>query len=70
MLVRERRRPEERRPIVKPHYATIGNDANKMYGRPAASLDDWRRECVKRGLIDVGARPDSARSMFSKYWVI
>jgi hypothetical protein len=45
--------------------ATIGNEANKMFGCPAASLEDWRAECVKRGLLDKGK--DSARSLLSKY---
>jgi hypothetical protein len=46
--------------------AVIGNEANKMYGCPAASLDRWRSECIKKGLIDPKAKPDSARSLISK----
>jgi hypothetical protein len=46
--------------------ATIGSAA-KMHGCPAASLDLWRAECVKRGLIDPTTKRHTARSMFSKY---
>jgi hypothetical protein len=46
--------------------ATIGNEANKMFGYPAASFVDWQAECVKRGLLERG-KPDSVRSMFSKH---
>jgi AAA domain len=31
--------------------ATIGNEANKMFGHPAASLKLWRSYCVRLGLI-------------------
>jgi RecA-family ATPase len=30
-------------------------------------LDDWKAICIKRGLIDGNAKPDSARSLFSRY---
>jgi len=46
--------------------ATIGNAANKMFGCPAASLNDWRAECVHHGLIDKD-KADSARSLFAKH---
>jgi hypothetical protein len=46
--------------------ATIGS-ATKMHDCPAASLGQWRAECVKRGLIDPKAKAHTARSMFSKY---
>jgi hypothetical protein len=46
--------------------AAIGNEANKMFGCPAARLDTWRDECIKRGLLDTD-KPDSARTLFSKY---
>jgi hypothetical protein len=36
-------------------------------GRRAASSEAWQTECVRLGLIDKEARPDSARSLFSKY---
>jgi hypothetical protein len=45
---------------------TIGNEANRMPGCPAASIDMWKSECVKRGLLDPTTKPDSARSIFSE----
>ena len=47
--------------------ATIGNDANKVFGCPAASFDRWRSECVKTGLIDDKAPANRTRAMLSKY---
>ena len=47
--------------------ATIGNEANKMCGCPAAPLKVWQAECFKHGLIDPEAKPDSARALFSKH---
>ena len=47
--------------------ATIGNEANKMFGCPAASLAAWQRECEQRGLIEPTAKPNSARSLFSRH---
>ena len=46
--------------------ATIGCDL-KMSGCPAASLDLWRDECIRHGIIDPKDRPDSARNLFNKY---
>jgi hypothetical protein len=45
---------------------TIGNEANKMYGCPAARIDAWQTECFRRQLLDRD-RPKSASAMFSKY---
>jgi len=36
-------------------------------GRRAASVEIWKAECARAGLIDVGAKPASARSLFSKH---
>jgi hypothetical protein len=36
-------------------------------GYPIAALDEWQAQCVASGLIDPKAKPDAARSMFSKY---
>ena len=47
--------------------ATIGNEANKMYGCPAAAIKVWQAECVTHGLIDPEAKPASARSLFSRH---
>lgn len=44
----------------------IGNSQLKLDGFPAATLNDWRLLCIKRGLIDQSKR-DSARSLLSKY---
>jgi hypothetical protein len=38
-----------------------------MSGVDAASMDEWQAECIAQGLIDVKAKPDSARAMLSKY---
>lgn len=38
-----------------------------MHGKPATTLDQWREECVKLGLIDPKAKPDSARATLSKH---
>jgi hypothetical protein len=46
--------------------ATIGSTCNKMKGCPTATLESWRGECERRGLIE----PDktaSARSLFSRH---
>jgi hypothetical protein len=51
--------------------AAIGNEANKMYGHPAASFDLWQAECVKAGLLErergKTALDHTSRSLFSKY---
>jgi Bifunctional DNA primase/polymerase, N-terminal/AAA domain/Primase C terminal 2 (PriCT-2) len=46
--------------------ATIGNEANKMHGCPAATIASWRAECGKRGLVD-GEKDHSARTLFAKH---
>jgi hypothetical protein len=38
----------------------------KMCDCPAASLDDWQAECVRRGVLEPD-KPDSKRTLFSKY---
>jgi hypothetical protein len=47
--------------------ATIGSNVVRMNGCPTATLEAWRAECVKKGLIEIDAKPESARSLFSKY---
>jgi AAA domain len=47
--------------------ATIDSNAPRISGCPTASHDAWQTECVKLGLIDPKKKPDSARSMLSKY---
>jgi len=46
--------------------ATIGNEANKMFGCPAASLKSWQAECFKIGLLDKDNKPQNTYSLFSK----
>jgi hypothetical protein len=46
--------------------ATISSDARKMFNCPTASIEEWRTECIKIGLLDTDNRPESARSLFSK----
>jgi len=58
-------------PLTKKFYdalvnATIGNSAAKMSGCPTPTLEEWRAECVKVGLLDPG-KPKSASAAFSKY---
>jgi hypothetical protein len=36
-------------------------------GRRCVAMESWRRECVTLGLIDREAKPDSARTLFSKH---
>lgn len=40
--------------------------AIKVGAHPAAKDDDWKAECVRLGLIDPQAKPNSARALFSK----
>jgi AAA domain len=46
-------------------FATA-NSGRQQYGCPAATIDHWRTVCQNRGLIDRDAKPNSARSLFSK----
>jgi Bifunctional DNA primase/polymerase, N-terminal/AAA domain/Primase C terminal 2 (PriCT-2) len=41
----------------------------EMYGCPAATIEQWQRACVERGLITKGEQnlSNSARALFSKY---
>jgi hypothetical protein len=58
-------------PLGKKFYdalvnATTDSDAKKMFNCPAATIEEWRAECFKLGLIDKDNKPDSARTLFSK----
>jgi hypothetical protein len=44
-----------------------GEEVTVREGRRCATMDSWQRECGTLGLIDRGAKPDSARSLLSKY---
>jgi AAA domain len=46
--------------------ATIGSLATKMFSCPTATIEEWRGECIKIGLLDKD-RDHSARTLFSKY---
>lgn len=41
--------------------------SQRHHGRPSVTQDQWQSECVRRGLIDKDSKPNSARSLFSKY---
>jgi hypothetical protein len=46
--------------------ATTDSDANKMFNCPTATIEEWRAECVRIGLLDRD-KPRSASALFSKY---
>jgi hypothetical protein len=46
--------------------ATISSDAKKMFNCPTATIEEWRVECVKLGLLDKD-KPKSASALFSKH---
>jgi hypothetical protein len=46
----------------------IGSDQATVHrGRRSATSERWRAECTVLGLIDTHAKPDSARTLFSKH---
>jgi hypothetical protein len=47
--------------------ATIGSNAKKMFGCPTATIEEWRAECFRVGLIDKDEKPDSARTLFNRH---
>jgi hypothetical protein len=46
--------------------ATADSEA-KMFGCPAATIEEWRAECSKIGLLEKDTKERSARSLFDKY---
>jgi len=46
--------------------AAPGAASHRIAGRNAATIDAWRHECRRLGLLD-GDAPDSERALFSKY---
>jgi hypothetical protein len=46
--------------------ATIGNDTPKQFNCPTATIEEWRTECIKIGLLDKD-KPKSASALFSKH---
>jgi hypothetical protein len=58
-------------PLGKKFYgalvnATIDSDAKKMFNCPTATIEHWRAECIKIGLLDKD-KPKSASALFSKH---
>jgi hypothetical protein len=47
--------------------AARSSSLTHVNGYPIASLVEWQAQCVASGLIDPTAKPDAARSLFSKY---
>jgi hypothetical protein len=47
--------------------AAAGVEANKVFGGMGASLEGWRAECARRGLIEPQEKPISARTLFNRY---
>jgi hypothetical protein len=46
--------------------ATTDSDAKKMFNCPTATIEEWRAECIKIGLLDKD-KPKSASALFSKH---
>jgi hypothetical protein len=46
--------------------ATIGSTAAKMFSRPTATIEEWRTECFKLGLLDRD-KDHSARTLFARH---
>jgi hypothetical protein len=46
--------------------AAVGNDANRMFGCPTATIAMWRAECVTRGLMD-DDKSHTGRTLFAKH---
>jgi hypothetical protein len=52
----------------------VSNKSAEMFGCPAATIEQWQRECARMGLIDAhdsrGHLNNKARSLYSKYRLI
>jgi hypothetical protein len=48
------------------HGAVIASNA-KVLCQPAATIENWRAECVKVGLIEPHDKPNTQRALFAKY---
>jgi hypothetical protein len=59
-------RPEAAKFLAALRDATIGSTVTRMIGCPTATIEAWRLECIKQGLLDADAKPDSARALFSR----
>ena len=47
--------------------ALASPEAQTQHGRKAATLDQWRAECTRLGLIDPDKKPGSARTLLSRH---
>jgi hypothetical protein len=64
---KEKPTPLARRFFEALQAAASNSSLTHISGYPIAALDEWQTQCVASGLIDPKAKPDAARSMFSKY---
>jgi AAA domain len=48
-------------------FADAGAEKIKVQAWQAIKIDAWKAECVRLGLIDPEAKPDSARTLLAKY---
>jgi AAA domain len=64
---KEKPAPLARRFFEALQAAAHNSSLTHINGYPIASLDEWQAQCVASGLIDPTAKPDAARSLFSKY---
>ena len=47
--------------------ATIGNNTPMQFNCPTTTLDEWRAECSKIGLLEKDIKARGSRSLFDKY---
>ena len=45
----------------------LASGGERINGRPSTTLDLWRAECTRMGLIDPAEKPKSASALFSKH---
>jgi hypothetical protein len=58
--------PQPPEPCPGTHVnATISHGVTKMFNYPTATIEHWRAECFKLGLLDKD-KGHSARTLFSK----
>src|SRR5262249_428452 len=59
--------PVGRKFLLALHNSLASDNTQQYQGHTTATIDQWRAECVKLGLIDIAAKPDSARALLSKH---
>jgi hypothetical protein len=47
--------------------AAIGNNTPRQFNCPTATIDEWRAECSKIGLLEKDVKARASRSLFDKY---